>query len=71
MIFESINSDQDKNFSSQHQQLPHHEMAGPTHGITDSSIIPQFGKDLKDLHLIYEYDAKDEKGNPEKWKYEM
>lgn len=30
-----------------------------------------FDKDLKDLHLIYDYDAKDANGNPEKWRYEM
>lgn len=30
-----------------------------------------FEKDLKDLHLIYDYDAQDANGNPEKWRYEM
>lgn len=31
-----------------------------------------FNKDIKDLHLIYDYDAKNvETGEPEKWKYEM
>jgi phenolic acid decarboxylase len=30
-----------------------------------------FDKDLKDVHLIYEYDAQDAAGNSEKWKYEM
>lgn len=30
-----------------------------------------FDKDLKDLHLIYDYDAQDAQGNPEKWRYEM
>jgi hypothetical protein len=30
-----------------------------------------FDKDLKDVHLIYDYDAQDAAGNPEKWKYEM
>ncbi|KAI0745232.1 phenol acid carboxylase [Earliella scabrosa] len=28
-------------------------------------------KDLKDLHMIYEYDAHDEDGNPQKWRYEI
>lgn len=30
-----------------------------------------FNADLKDLHLIYDYDAQDAQGNPEKWRYEM
>lgn len=31
-----------------------------------------FDKDLKDLHLIYDYDAKNvETGADEKWRYEM
>lgn len=30
-----------------------------------------FDRDLKDLHLIYDYDAQDANGNPEKWRYEM
>ncbi|EME42546.1 hypothetical protein DOTSEDRAFT_73408 [Dothistroma septosporum NZE10] len=30
-----------------------------------------FDQDLKDLHLIYDYDAQDARGNPEKWRYEM
>ncbi|KAI0808147.1 phenol acid carboxylase [Fomes fomentarius] len=30
----------------------------------------QWKKDIKDVHLIYEYDAHDEQGNPEKWRYE-
>jgi phenolic acid decarboxylase len=32
----------------------------------------QFDQDLKDLHLIYDYDAQNvETGEPEKWRYEM
>jgi hypothetical protein len=46
-------------------------MPGATHATTDSRIISQFDKDIKDVHLIYDYDAKDEQGNPEKWRYEM
>jgi len=46
-------------------------MPGPTHGVTEERIIPQFDKDIRDLHLIYDYDAKDSNGNPEKWRYEM
>lgn len=31
-----------------------------------------FDQDLKDLHLIYDYDAQNvDTGKPEKWKYEM
>jgi hypothetical protein len=46
-------------------------MVVPTHGTTDSSVIPQFDRDIRDVHLIYDYDSKDAQGNPEKWKYEM
>lgn len=31
----------------------------------------QFDKDLKDLHLIYNYDVEVEDGKHESWKYEM
>ena len=30
----------------------------------------QFVKDLKDVHLVYDYNARDARGNPEKWRYE-
>ncbi|CAL5866358.1 uncharacterized protein PFLUO_LOCUS566 [Penicillium psychrofluorescens] len=30
-----------------------------------------FDADLRDRHLIYDYAAQDEHGNPEKWRYEM
>lgn len=31
-----------------------------------------FDRDIKDVHLIYDYDAQNVKtGEPEKWKYEM
>ncbi|CAK4032209.1 phenol acid carboxylase [Lecanosticta acicola] len=30
-----------------------------------------FDQDIKDVHLIYDYDAQDANGNPEKWRYEM
>jgi hypothetical protein len=30
-----------------------------------------FDQDIKDVHLIYDYDAQDAQGNPEKWRYEM
>lgn len=44
----------------------------PTHPITLDATKEIFDKELKDVHLIYEYDAKNpETGEPEKWKYEM
>jgi hypothetical protein len=46
-------------------------MPGGTHATTSEAIISQFDKDIRDLHLIYDYDAKDPNGNPEKWRYEM
>lgn len=46
-------------------------MPGATHAKTLSKDIPQFNKDIKDVHLIYDYDAQDSNGNPEKWRYEM
>lgn len=30
----------------------------------------QWEKDLKDVHVVYEYDTRDEQGIPEKWRYE-
>ena len=30
-----------------------------------------FAKDLKDLHLVYDYNVRDAQGNPEKWRYEI
>lgn len=30
-----------------------------------------FAKDLKDLHLVYDYNVQDAQGNPEKWRYEI
>lgn len=30
-----------------------------------------FKDDVLDTHLIYDYDAADEHGNPEKWRYEF
>lgn len=46
-------------------------MPVPTHATTGPHDLPQFEKDIKDVHLIYDYDAKDSQGNPEKWRYEM
>lgn len=30
-----------------------------------------FDADIRDRHLLYDYDAQDAQGNPEKWRYEM
>jgi hypothetical protein len=46
-------------------------MPVPAHGITEAKVLPQFDKDIRDLHLIYDYDAHDSNGKPEKWRYEM
>jgi hypothetical protein len=46
-------------------------MPGPTHATTSPSALAQFDKDIHDVHLIYDYDAEDSNGNPEKWRYEM
>jgi hypothetical protein len=46
-------------------------MPGPTHATTSPSVLAQFDKDIHDVHLIYDYDAQDSNGNPEKWRYEM
>jgi hypothetical protein len=46
-------------------------MVVPAHASTDPKDLDQFEKDIKDVHLVYDYDAKDAHGNPEKWKYEM
>ncbi|KUJ17394.1 uncharacterized protein LY89DRAFT_644864 [Mollisia scopiformis] len=46
-------------------------MPGATHGTTSPTIISQFDKDIRDVHLIYDYDAKDKNELPEKWRYEI
>jgi hypothetical protein len=46
-------------------------MPGPTHATTLDETIPQFDKDIRDVHLIYDYDARSPEGKPEKWRYEM
>lgn len=30
-----------------------------------------FAKDLRDLHLVYDYNVQDAHGNPDKWRYEI
>lgn len=43
--------------------------------LRDRAMPPAFNKeafeqDLHDVHLIYDYDAQDEDGKPQKWRYE-
>ena len=39
--------------------------------LTNTALDASFDKDVLDTHLIYDYDAQDENGNPEKWRYEL
>jgi len=39
---------------------------------TSKELMPQFDKDLRDLHLLYDYAAHNpDTGAPERWRYEM
>ncbi|KAH7150231.1 Calycin-like protein [Dactylonectria estremocensis] len=42
----------------------------PTYQV-NTPLDPSFDTDMKDTHLIYDYDARDAEGNPEKWRYEI
>lgn len=39
--------------------------------LTNTDLDPSFDKDIRDLHLIYDYNAQAADGTPEKWRYEM
>lgn len=39
--------------------------------LTNTPLHPSFDQDIRDMHLIYDYDAQDANGNPEKWPYEL
>jgi hypothetical protein len=39
--------------------------------LTNTPLHQSFDEDIRDTHLIYDYDAQDENGNPEKWRYEL
>lgn len=39
--------------------------------LTNTQLHSSFDKDIKDTHLVYDYDAQDKDGNPEKWRYEL
>lgn len=45
------------------QSLPAFKNSTPLH--------ESFDQDIRDVHLIYDYDAEDADGNAEKWRYEM
>ncbi len=34
-------------------------------------LDPTFDKDIRDLHLVYDYNTTDENGKPAKWRYEI
>ncbi|KAM5349270.1 hypothetical protein ACJ41O_005777 [Fusarium nematophilum] len=38
---------------------------------TTTPLDPTFDRDVRDTHLIYDYNAFDSEGNPEKWRYEI
>ncbi|RSL95314.1 hypothetical protein CEP52_012131 [Fusarium oligoseptatum] len=38
---------------------------------TNTPLDPSFEDDIRDTHLVYDYDATDAEGNPEKWRYEI
>ncbi|KAL8827172.1 MAG: hypothetical protein Q9191_003351, partial [Dirinaria sp. TL-2023a] len=38
---------------------------------THTQLDPTFDRDIRDLHLIFDYDVKDEDGAPKKWRYEL
>lgn len=39
--------------------------------LTNTPLHKSFDEDIRDTHLVYDYDAQDRDGNPEKWRYEM
>jgi hypothetical protein len=41
------------------------------HYLTNTTLHPSFDKDIRDVHLIYDYNAQSSDGKPEKWRYEM
>ncbi|KAH8178466.1 phenolic acid decarboxylase (PAD) domain-containing protein [Sarocladium implicatum] len=41
------------------------------HFLTNTELDPSFDKDVRDVHLIYDYNAESADGKPEKWRYEM
>ncbi|CAI6340685.1 unnamed protein product [Periconia digitata] len=39
--------------------------------LTNTPLHQSFDSDILDTHLIYDYDAQDTDGKPEKWRYEI
>lgn len=38
---------------------------------TNTALDPSFNDNLRDVHLVYDYNAEDANGKPEKWRYKM
>lgn len=38
---------------------------------THTPLDPTFDRDIRDLHLIFDYDVEDDDGAPKKWRYEL
>ncbi|GMF29568.1 unnamed protein product [Phytophthora lilii] len=38
---------------------------------TNTPLDPSFDKDIRDLHLVYDYNVKEEDGQVRKWRYEL
>lgn len=67
----SISTDERTDLGKDRKEVELSQMPGPTHATTLTETIPQFEKDLQDVHLIYDYDARTPEGATEKWRYEM
>ena len=39
--------------------------------LTNTPLHSSFDNDILDTHLVYDYDAQDSNGKPEKWRYEI
>jgi len=39
--------------------------------ITYTDLDPSFDREIRDVHLLYDYNAQDKSGKPERWRYEM
>lgn len=43
----------------------------PTHPTNLDATVDLFNKELKDTHLVYDYDVTNPDGSTEKWRYEL
>ncbi|KAK0387010.1 hypothetical protein NLU13_5324 [Sarocladium strictum] len=39
--------------------------------LSNTALDPSFDEDIRDVHLLYDYNAQAPDGTPEKWRYEM